>query len=235
MGDIFNREIDAVSLDKWIMEHASDRELKDLFLNMDVALKYIHEHGYCIEEFYPSKIFILNHSTQQIQFKKLMELPTDMNTRHQFIEEDIFNSSFIQIGIYSHTLKYLKPEFLKDNFDSFTTFIPEENVPYYRGVVERGASVYLSDFTLERSKRDFEKLESELSSEGESVGKQMVMSNDHNVLVDSISNNKINDQIYRQINGLKDSAFIRILVIPTIILGSLLLIGVISFIISCFR
>ena len=235
MGDIFNREIDAVSLDKWIMEHASERELKDLFLNMDVALKYIHEHNFCIEEFYPSKIFILNHSTQQIQFKKLMELPSDPILRRQFIEEDIFRSSFIQIGIYSHTLKYLKPDFLKENFDSFSTFLPEENVPYYRGVIERGASVYLSDFSLEKSKRDYEKLESELSSEGESVGKQMVMSNGHNVYADGISNNKYNDQIYRQINGLKDSAFIRTLVIPTIFLGSLLLIGVISFIISCFR
>ena len=75
------------------------------------------------------------------------------------IKEDIFNSSLIQVGIYSKSLKYLNPEFLKENFDDFPQFIPQGDVPYYRGVIQRGASVYFCEFALEKRKRDLEDLE----------------------------------------------------------------------------
>ena len=80
-----------------------------------------------------------------------------------------------------------------------------------------------------------DQLEQELSGSGENMGKQLVKDSGHNLGVGPISNDKINDQIYRQINGMKDSAFVRILVIPTMILASLLFISIISFIISYFR
>ena len=233
MMNPFNKEIDSIRLDDWINQHRSENDLREVFLNMDVALKYIHNHDYCIEVFYPSMIEILNHSPKQIQFKKLMELPHDNFMKKQMIEEDIFHSSLLQIGIYSNTLKYLTPEFLKENFDSFIQFIPSDDVAYYRGVVQRGASVYYSDYSLEKRKRDLEQLESELG--GESNGKQMVKNNGHNIGLEPISNNKINDQIYRQINGLKDSAFIRILILPTIVFTTMLFISVISLIISYFQ
>lgn len=230
-----SNNVDSIRLDDWINHHHSEEELKELFLNMDVALKYIHEHDYCIEEFYPTKIEVLNHSLKQIQFKKIMQLPKDSFLKNQYIGEDIFNSSLIQIGIYSGTLDQLKPEFLKVNFDSFSEFIPNDMIPYYRGVVQRGATIYLCDYSSERIKRDVDQLEQELSGAGESVGNQLVKDNGHNIGVGPISNDKINDQIYRQINGMKDSAFIRVLVIPTMILASLLFISIISFIISYFR
>ncbi|MBR2828619.1 MAG: hypothetical protein IKE70_05260 [Bacilli bacterium] len=227
--------IDSIRLDEWILTHHSEKELKELFLNMDIALKYIHEHDYCIEEFYPTKIEVLNHSLQQIRFKKLIQLPKDSFLKNQYVSEDIFNSALIQIGIYSGTLEYLTPEFLKENFDSFSEFIPNDLNPYYRGVIQRGANIYLCDYSSERIKRDMDQLEQELSGSGENMGKQLVKDSGHNLGVGPISNDKINDQIYRQINGMKDSAFVRILVIPTMILASLLFISIISFIISYFR
>ena len=47
------------SLSDWIIDHHSEDDLREVFINMDKALKYIHEHGYCIEIFYPIYIQIL--------------------------------------------------------------------------------------------------------------------------------------------------------------------------------
>lgn len=229
------KDDNSISLDRWILEHNGEDELKDVFLNMDVALKYIHEHGYCVEVFYPSMIEILNNSINQIQFTKLMPLPKDGNEKINIIREDLFNSSFVQIGIYSNSLNSLNPDFLRNNFDSFVKFIPNDIVPYYRGVVQRGASVYLCDYIAEKNKRDLEHLEVELAGEGQEIGKQMVKDNGHNIGIEPLSNNKINDRIYQQINNLKDSAFIRVLVLPTIVLLCLLLFSAIQFVISYFQ
>lgn len=223
---LFSREYEIVSLDQWVQNHNSEEELRSIFLNVDRALKYIHDHGYCIEVFYPSQINVLNNEIDHIQFKKLMELSSDFSVRKNMISEDIFNSALVQIGIYSNSLKYLTPEFLRENFDSFIQFIPTEDVPYYQGIVKRGASVYLCEYVLEKEKRDFEALEAELGEEVSADEKKLLKSNN------SITNEKINDEIYKQINGMRDSAFIYALVIPSIIFGVLFLFGIIAWIFS---
>ena len=222
-----NHEIETITLDQWVREHYSEEELRSIFLNMDRALKYIHDHGYCIEVFYPTEIKVLNNEDDHIQFNKLVELSSDPDIRREMVKEDIFNSSLIQVGIYSKSLKYLNPDFLRENFDEFSQFIPQDDIPYYRGVIQRGASVYFCEFALEKRNRDLEALEKELGEEG---GKSLIKTpND-----EDITNNKINDQIYRQINGMRDAAFINLLLIPTIILGVLLVFGIVSWLISYF-
>ena len=223
----FNKDSKKVDLFSWISSHRSEDEMREVFLNMDIALKYIHAHGYCIEIFHPSKIFVLDDQVDHIQFECLTEL--DSSERNEMVKEDIFNSSLIQIGLYTNTLKYLTPQFLRDNFDDIARFIPEGDVPYYRGVVQRGASVYFSEFALEKMNRDLIQLEKQIN---ESEGKKDNTSVENNVSVENLSNDKINDSIYKQINGLRDAAFINWLIIPTIILLSLVLISILFFIIS---
>ena len=82
------------------ISYPSDDEMRSVFLNMDRALKYIHEHDYCIEIFHPSYIDVLNNSDDYIQFNQLLKMPLDNNISRKIIQEDIFRSSFIQIGIY---------------------------------------------------------------------------------------------------------------------------------------
>jgi hypothetical protein len=232
-NSIKSNNVEAVTLDEWIRFHHSEDEMRTVFLNMDSALKYIHEHGYCIEVFYPTEIYILGNSSDHVQFKKLIQLSSDPTRRKSMINEDIFNSTLIQIGLYSNSLKYLKPSFLKENFDSFIQFIPSGDVPYYRGVVQRGAPVYFCEYALEKRNRDLSDLESQINgSSGNSNGKQLIKSANNNIGIESISNDKINDIIYRQINGLKDSAFINVLVIPTILFLMLFVFGVVAWIFS---
>ena len=102
------------------------------------------------------------------------------------------------------------PEFLKEQFDSFAQFIPQEDVPYYRGVIQRGASVYYCEYSLEKRKRDLEDLEKQL---GEDKTKVTPINNPTEA---EITNKKVNDLIYRQINGINEAAFLNILAIPII-------------------
>ncbi len=226
--------VEKTSLLEWVKEHHSDEEMREVFLNMDIALKYIHDHGYCIEVFYPTHIEILNNKPDHIQFDNLLELSKNPMTSKEMIQEDIFNSSLIQIGLYTNTINSLTPDFLRDNFDELTRFVPEGDVPYYRGVVQRGASVYFCEYAVERMHRDLEALDKEIAeAEG---GKPLQKSNGHfggNYYDDaSLSNDQINDAIYKQINGLNDVAFVSYLLIPTIALVTLIIIAFISWVLS---
>lgn len=232
----FNREFESVTMDEWIEQHYTEDELRSLFLNMDVALKYIHDHGYCIESFHPTEIKVLNNDVKEIQFNKLVELSSDYSLRKEMIKEDIFRSAFIQIGIYSKSLDYMNPSVLKENFDLFSQFIPSGDIPYYRGVVQRGASVYFCEYALEKTKRDYEELEAQLDSlEGEGSNKALVKSSNNIAGIAPINNDSINDKIYKQINGMSEAAFVNILIVPTIILCMLLLFTLLTFLLSMFQ
>ena len=221
--------VEKTTLLEWVRDHHSEEEMRELFLNMDIALKYIHEHGYCIEVFYPTHIEILNHKPDHIQFDNLIELSKDPISSKQMIKEDIFNSSLIQIGLYTNTMRSLTPEFLRSNFDDLARFIPEGDVPYYRGIVQRGASVYFCEYAVERMNRDLEQLDKQIA---ETEGGKPLQKNNGHFEGTTLSNNQINDDIYKQINGLKDVAFISYLLVPTIALVSLLLITFISWLLS---
>lgn len=230
-----------VNLDEWISTHHKEDELRTVFLNMDKALKYIHEHGYCIEFFSPYDIEILFGRPDYIKFKHLVELSKNSVQRQKMIKEDIFNSSFIQIGYYTNTIKYLlNPSsdmrtYLKEHFEEFGESVPKDDFPYYRGIVKNGASVYYTDYRVEKANRDLAELEKQLNEEGisDSNSKPLVKSNGKNLFGDS-SNDHINDTIYRQINGLREAAFINGLIIPAVILVSLLLIAFICWFLSAY-
>ena len=217
-------EISSVTLSEWVHEHYSEDEMRSIFLNMDRALKYIHEHGYCIDVFYPTEINVLNNDDDYVQFKKLVELSKDPSISREMIKEDIFKSSLVQIGLYSNTLNYMNPEFLKENFDSFTQFIPQDDVPYYRGVIQRGASVYYCEYSIERRKRDLEDLEKQLG-DLDDADRKVIESTPSEA---EMTNKKVNDLIYRQISGVYESAaFLNILIIPIVILIIIMLVMIV--------
>ena len=189
-----------INLNNWISEAHSDEEKRDLFLNMDIAMKYIHDRGYCIKTFNPKEIELLDGSVSKVKFNTLLEMPIDREYQKKLIKEDIYNSSMLQIGIYSNCLDYLSRDFVKENFDSFLVFLPEVDSPYYRGVIERDAMVYFSEFEVERRKRDINDLENQIS------GQNNKTSQDSYDLDKMLVNDKINSSIYKQINGFKDSA-----------------------------
>ena len=207
-----------------------EENMREVFLNMDKAMKYVHNHGYCVKSFSPFEIQVLNNSPRQIKFNTLLEMPNDFTIKEKLKREDIFHSACLQIGLYTNSLRYLKESFLKENFEEFAKNLPQDDVPYYRGVILRGASIYYCEYLAERKKKDLEMLEKEVNGDGKNSNKQLIKSNGNAFREESMTNEKINDNIYRQINGLKDAAFVNYLVFPTLIL----LIGIVISVLALF-
>lgn len=217
------QEVNSITLQEWLDKYHLPEELQTFFINMDIAMKYIHEQGYYIESFALDSIEILNDSIKQIRFDSLQEFPSDFIKQKELVKNNIFLSAVLQIGVYANCLQYFRPEtmqFLKENFDQFSIFLPEEDVPYYKGVIERGASVYLSSYEGERKKRDLVNLDKQVSEDSASSnGKKLIKSNMSSYNAEDLipSNEKENEFIYASLSK-KDAAFIKILIYPILIL-----------------
>lgn len=176
-----HKEIDSITLNEWLQSYRTNNQLQNLFVNMDIAMKYIHDQGYYISSFALDRISLLNHSIRQIQFQELAPLPYDISQQKQVVRDNIFMASVLHIGLYAKCLQHFTMNTIpaiKDNFQQFTIFLPPEDVPYYSGIIEKGASVYYSAYVGERKKRDLQNLEKEVSSgENNSSGKRLVKTN----------------------------------------------------------
>jgi len=222
-----------VSFKQWIDMHYDDESKQSLFLNMDRALKYINEHDYMVDDFSPFKIFVLYNDNQYILFSSLSPLPTDLYQRDECIKKNIYDSAMLQVKLYYYSdglgfdfdsyLEKFDSSFLLEHLDEFFQFVPSSDVPYYRGVLQRNACVYLCEFTLEKSKRN-------LISLGKDVGETI---NVDTFQQKSLTNDFINKYIYYYLNKKKkDAAFSYFLIIPTIIFLVALIIEIVLFVIS---
>lgn len=210
-----DKKSNVTTLQEWFKDSHSEEEKRELFLYLDFAMKYVHDRGYCVLTFNPSEIEILNNSIKQVKFNTLLKMPEDdLAYQNRLKDEDIFNSAAVQVLLYSKFPLNTKTDFLKEHFDDFVTFLPESDSRYYRGVIQDGASVYFTEFELERVRREEEQLEKELSDlpnqniDDEKKKKQ--------ALVKMFTNDKINNTIYKKINVVQESAFINVLLYPTV-------------------
>ena len=87
---------------------------------------------------------------------------------------------------------------------------------------------------MERRKRDLQELESQVEEDSGSKDSTLVKSNVSIAGITPVNHDGINDGIYRQINGLNDSAFVNILIIPTIVFASMFLFGLLAWLVSVF-
>ena len=194
-------EQEAISLDEWICLHPEEEDKRSVFLNLDRALKYIHEHGYYVESFHPSHIFILNEDDRYVFFKDLA--PLSLSVFEEQIRANLFQSSVLQIGIHSGTLEHIQADFLKQNFDEFVQLLPEGDVPYYRGIIQRGSVVYYSDYILAKSNKDLKELAGQIDQEEGSVQS-----------IPEVNNDIINDAIYQEYVKTSSGAFISLMFLP---------------------
>lgn len=207
-----------MDLKEYYETQPSAEDMQRLYYNMSTAMKYVHEHDYCIKSFNLSDIEVLDVEKKgPIRYKTVVKMP--ITEENQLINEDIYNIAFIQIGIYSGTLNYLKPKFLKENFNMFAEFLPQDDIPYFRGVVERGASVYYCDFVAERTRREVETLQKEVG-EGSAMGIQKKKATS----IGSAFADKDTRNLYRDLDDAKQSAFVSFLILPIamIVLGIVL-------------
>lgn len=243
----FNRDFSnnnaTISLNDWINSEYDIDTAREIFIYMSSALKYIHNKGYYVSSFYPVDIDILNGAINQIRFNGLEKMPDDKAVRKQIVKNNIYSSAFLQIGIYSNCLEYLKSSFLRENFDKFSELLPVEDIPYYKGVVLSGFSVYFDDYVVERRKRELNELKNMTgtSDEGYGSSKRLIKTNGSiSSEEESIrsfnfdfSNKEVNGSIYKQLrSGLEDAAFVSFLIIPALVSMGAIIFAIVALVMS---
>lgn len=245
--DRFNRDFSnsnaIISLNDWINSEYDVDIAREIFIYMSSALKYIHNKGYYVSSFYPVDIDILNGSINQIRFNCLEKMPNDMAIRKQIVKNNIYSSAFLQIGIYSNCLEYLKSSFLRENFDKFSELLPPEDIPYYKGVVLSGYSVYFDDYVVERRKRELNELKkmTDTSDGGYGSSKKLIKTNGSSSSEEAsiasfnfdFSNKEVNGSIYKQLrSGLEDAAFVSFLIIPALVSMGAMIFAIVALVMS---
>lgn len=217
-----------INLKDWLESNPDIESRQKLFYNMSRTMNYIHDKDYCIKSFNLKEIEILNtQKLSPIQYNTVVRIPDQYHD--DVIKEDIYNLSFIQVGTYSNIrLEDLKPRFLKENFFRFEEYLPEEDIPYLKGVIERGAGVYYYEFVDRRNEKEIEKLNQEIDPNGKG---------DHSLSANSMQKTKSTavgrsmvdketKNLYSDLVDKKQAAFISFLVFPLslILLGILLVV-----------
>lgn len=231
-----NDDLHTVNLFEWtgldgVKFTRSEEELREVFLNEDKAMRYLHEEGFCVDSFDPRDIDLIDGSKNLIRFNKFSKINEDKN---RIVNQDIYISACLQIGLYTHTLSILNEKYLKSNYDEFSKYLPQSDVPYYRGVIERNAGVYLCDYAVEKRNRDLRDLQKQLSDENE----QVKFDEPAPVNNDELVNRTVNDRIYKELinknrsKGVSDFAYIHILLLPTIILSLGIVICLVTYVLN---
>ncbi len=235
IGPYGHNKLESITLNDWLKDYHTTEQLQNLFVNMDIAMKYIHDQGYYISSFALDRISLLNHSIRQVKFHDLNIFPLDISQQKQVVRDNVFMAAVLHMGIYANCLQYFTMNTipsLKENFHQFKIFLPSEDIPYYSGIIERGASVYYSSYVGERKKRDLQNLENEVSTDsGDIRGKSLVKTNGNNYIAeDFLPNNEgTNELIYASLIK-KEAAFVRALIYPVLVF----ILGLVILFLSCF-
>ena len=131
-----------ISLADWVSMHDSMEEKRELLLNADIALKYLNSNGIKVESFDFNDIFIVDDNLREIKFNVISNLG---NVTDADIRSNIYNEAKLALYLYLYPCDVIDDNFFKSHFKDFSFAFPEGDIPYYQGVVERGASVYFNE------------------------------------------------------------------------------------------
>ena len=171
-----NVEYNTTNFEQFINKYSSSRdadleEIKKFFLSFDKKMKMYHENDYVITSFRLQDIVVfekaLNGSTDyDVDFKHYDRRENTSITP----KENIFYAACLAVGVYNNCLSYInpdKPGFLKNNFYMFAENIPNDVVSYYRGVIERDAEVYLTEFVTTSKQQEIDRMKMEMDRDAQ--------------------------------------------------------------------
>lgn len=165
------------SLVEWYNRYPKMDDVTNKFILMDRTLKYIHENGYYVTNFNPKNIMIgLNSSDNYIVYKNISPMSSDAKNLEA---SNIYNLAFLELSIYANmleTIDYLKPQFVKEHFNEFKVFLPEDLANYYQRVLVSNGGGYLSDYVNSKNERLINDTAGAL---GNSSNRKLVKSNGH--------------------------------------------------------
>lgn len=216
------------TLDEYTKSYHDNDEYTHLFYVIDSTMKYIHGKGYYVINFNPKNIVVgvTNNNEDYVNFKSIDVMDDDIANK---INNNIYNLAFLEIGLLSETLDYLRPDFLKQNFSQFKIFIPENLVNYYQMIVVNGGHTYLCDYLEIKNKQEITKLNKALEEEGgASRGRSYVKSTGH-------YGNDDDNIVPMPLPGKKDNdiaAFVTNYALAFVVIASSLLMPIIAFLLG---
>ena len=193
-----------ISLVDWVSMHDSMEEKREFLLNADIALKYLNSNGIKVESFDFNDIFIVDDNIREIKFNVITDLG---NVPDVDVKSNIYNESKLALYLYLYPCDEIDDGFLKNHFKDFSFAFPADDVSYYQGIIERGASVYFSDFDYQKRKMELEKL----SDASKKDGNTDLMGDVDPSMLPRPNNDEINKKLYRE------GAFAMTIALPTII------------------
>lgn len=209
---------------EWLKYNSNHDDISKLFYNMSFTMKYIHNNNYYIKSFDMSQINIVDEDVlSPIEYKSIEKIVTDSDQVN--ISNNIHILALMQLGAYSNTLDYFNSKFAEDNFNEFEIFIPENDIPYLRGAVQRKSPVYYCDFVDARNKREIEKMEKEAGGFNSAVGG---LTKSKSTAIGRAMSDKENERLYKNKFDDSQAAFTTFLILPL----TLILLGIILSIVT---
>lgn len=218
--------MDAVTLKDWLRESHTTEEYQALFMVMDMTMHYIHNKGYGVltqrgKEGYPeldtSKVQIIPGEHPRVMFLDIDIV--DPTYQRQLVHDNIYSNAYTAVKAYAGFTEALNHTFLKNNFKEFELFLPEDDVPYYRGIIERDSTVYYQEYVQKRLERQIQKEGGAMA--GTSISNSLSKSTE------------VGRQIASQYSNLDNSnmaAFVHLYIFPAIIILLSMLIPIIAWV-----
>lgn len=219
------QENEVITLRDWLRQPHTIEEYQSLFLVMDMTIHYIHDRGYGIlnkrgkggyPELDTNRVTITPGKNPHVSFLDIDSV--DASYQKQLVRENIYSNAYTAIKTYSNFQEELNHTFLKENFQEFESFLPEEDIPYYRGIIEKNASVYYAEYVQKRIEKQIEKEGGALTggTHGSSLSKST----------------EVGKQIASEYSQLDNNiaAFIHMYIFPTIIISLSLIIPIIAWV-----
>ncbi len=216
-----------LNLKEWLETNHEIESRQKLFYNMSRTMNYIHDRDYYIKSFNLKEIEILNpEKLSPIRYDTVVRMPKEY--KDQIIREDIYNLAFIQISAFANIkIENLKPIYLKENFSEFQKYLPQMDVPYLQGIIERGAGIYYYEYIDKRNKQELERLQretdSEINNSSRSISNSLGIQKTKTTAVGKSMVDSDTKKLYGDLVDTKQAAFVSFLIFPV----SLILLGII--------
>ncbi len=216
-----------LNLKEWLETNHEIESRQKLFYNMSRTMNYIHDRDYYIKSFNLKEIEILNpEKLSPIRYDTVVRMPKEY--KEQIIREDIYNLAFIQISAFANIkIENLKPIYLKENFSEFQKYLPQMDVPYLQGIIERGAGIYYYEYIDKRNKQELERLQretdSEINNSSRSISNSLGIQRTKTTAVGKSMVDSDTKKLYGDLVDTKQAAFVSFLIFPV----SLILLGII--------
>ena len=207
-----------ITLGNWFLEQHDDSDVEKLFVSMGTSLQKLHKNNLCVNDFYPTKIYVEKDKDNRVIFSSFIELSNNQLEKEEMISSDILKEALIHFSYYyyqeNRDMNYYdllniiannKEKFLFDGFSSYSSYFPKEDYDYYNDLFVKKNYTYYNEYK--------KTVGNNLSDSSTERGNRFVKKTNNQIGVEPISSE------YVEGNKLikNDDAFVSLFIIPVAI------------------